>query len=212
MKNQFVTGLIMILPLTITIIFVIFLINFLTNPFLSFVSQGLIHFELISPTHPYLIHYASRVLILVFLFGFTLFLGILGSWFFQKYLIAISDYIFHRIPFINKIYRACQDVVHTLLTTKSESFKQVVMVPYPHVGSLSLGLVAQNTLPEGTDAIFKDKVAVLVPGAPNPTVGFVLLYDRSQIKNIDMKIDDAIKSIVSCGAILADISLTTEKK
>jgi uncharacterized membrane protein len=205
MKKHFMTGLIMILPLTITAIIAIFLINFLTNPFIGSVKRGLIYYDLIGIHHPYLLLYASKVLVLLFLFGFTLFLGLLGRFFLQHYIINLTDSIFTRIPFVNKVYRACQEVVHTLFATKSNSFQQVVLVPYPHSGCLSIGFMAQKALPEGTDKKFEECLPVLVPGTPNPTVGFVLLYPRKDIIPIDMAVEDALKCIVSCGIMLADI-------
>lgn len=201
MKNRFFTGLILILPLTITIIIVMFLINLLTNPFLGVVSNILIHYGLVSESSPTLAAHLSKVFILLFLFCFTLLFGFLGRIYLQHHLIELTNLIFHRIPLVNRIYKICQEIVHTLFTPQSKNFQKVVMVPFPSQASRSIGLISCDQLAPGSDEKLADYVAVLVPGTPNPTVGLILLYKKEQLVHIDIKPEDALKCIVSCGII-----------
>lgn len=201
------TGFILILPLAITIILVLFLINFLTKPFQGPVQSALVYYDILDVNSTFLLKYFSKFLILAFLFALTLLLGVVGRWFLQHYLIGLSDLIFHRIPLVNKVYRACREMVHTLFTPASTSFQQVVMVPFPHPDASSVGLISQSELPVGSHERLKDYTVVLVPGTPNPTMGLVLLYPKDRVQHVDMKVEDALKCIVSCGVILSNFSL-----
>lgn len=206
------TGLILILPLAITIILVLFLVNFLTKPFVGSVQSALSYYGFIDAKSKILLLYVSKLFVLIGLFLLTLVLGIIGRWFLQHYLIGLSDLIFHKIPFVNKVYRTCREIVHTLFTPSSKIFQQVVVVPFPHGKSMSIGLISQQKLPEGSFEKLKDYATVLVPGTPNPTMGLVLLYPRNKIQNVDMSVEDALKCIVSCGIILSDFKTQPDQE
>jgi uncharacterized membrane protein len=78
------------------------------------------------------------------------------------------------------------------------------MVPFPRPDVFVLGLIARSSPPMCANAAKEDLVSVLVPTTPNPTTGFLLMYKRSELINIDMRPEDAIKYIVSCGVIIPD--------
>lgn len=206
-KKYFITGLVILLPLAVTIAIIGFLINFLTKPFVEVVSSfvqshGVINSNFLFLSSEQLIRYGSQVLILLLLFFFTVFLGMVTRWFFIKSLLTFSDKILHRIPIVNTVYKTTQDIIKTLFVTDKKSFKQVVMVPFPHPGVYVLGLIAREAPPNCSEKAGKELVSVLVPTTPNPTTGFLLMFSRDQIINVDMKPEDAIKFIVSCGVIL----------
>ena len=210
MKKLFMTGLVLILPLAITIIILMFLVNFFTAPFLVFVESPLIYFDLISIKHPVLLAYVGKIVILVFLICLIFFLGVAAQWYVQKHLIELTDFFFSQIPFVNKIYKTSRELVQTLFTSKTNSFKQVVLVPYPNHDSQAIGLVAQENLPEGSDPEIEDLVPIYVLGSPNPTYGFVLLYRPKDLVYLDMSVKEAMKGVVSCGVILSDIKTSNK--
>lgn len=207
MKKYFVTGLVILLPLALTLVIVLFLINFLTVPFVGIVQSILNYYGLIDEGFLFLSAYqvqymVSQALILVSIFFFTAFLGFLARQFFFHYLIKSWDYILHRIPFISSVYKTCQDVINTILTSDTKSFKQVVLVPFPNPESHSVGLVTRDTLPGLPKDFGRDLVAVFVPTTPNPTSGYLILYDEKDLTYLDMKVEEALKYIISCGVIL----------
>jgi len=101
MKKYFITGLVILLPLTLTVLIVAFVVNFLTKPFMGLVikilSQTRIH-----QFHPHMLKYGSQIIILLGLFVLTIILGIFARWFIFKALIKCSDKILHKIPLVNK--------------------------------------------------------------------------------------------------------------
>ncbi|NGX28559.1 MAG: hypothetical protein K940chlam1_00741 [Candidatus Anoxychlamydiales bacterium] len=207
MKKYFITGLVILLPLTLTILIVAFVVNFLTKPFMGLVVKILtqtrvqqIHTHILSSEQ--VIRYGSQIIILIGLFLFTLVLGIFARWFIFKALIKISDKVLHKIPLVNKVYKTTQEIVKTLFITDKDSFKQVVMAPFPYKGLYSLGLVSRPSPETCSNAVNEELISVFVPTTPNPTTGFLLLFKKDDLIYLDMKTEDAIKYIVSCGVIV----------
>jgi uncharacterized membrane protein len=205
-KKNFLTGLAILLPIALTFWVVFFLINLLTAPFIGIVESLLIKIELSEHTHFLLtskkaLLFVSRLIILVVLFCIAILAGFLARVFFINYFFRFGDYLIHRIPFVNKIYKASQDIVHTLFGSEGTSFSHVVLVPFPHPKAFSLGLITKQEMPTASDPDQKEKVSLFLPGTPNPTMGFMLLFKRSEIVYLDMKADEALKFVISCGVL-----------
>lgn len=205
MKKTFITGLVILLPLAVTLAVVIFIFNLLTDPFAGFVSHILDRYDLLETdfffaTGREIQFFFSKVLILIFLFFFTVLLGAIARYFFFRYLMRLWDYMIHKIPLVRSIYKVSQDVIHTIFTADTKSFKQVVMVPFPHENTFSVGLVTQDQMQSFMDDE-SDRVAVFVPTTPNPTSGFLMVFDRKDVIYLDMKVEEAFKYIISCGVI-----------
>jgi uncharacterized membrane protein len=209
MKKHFITGLVILLPLVVTIAVVIFLVNFLTQPFIGVVSAVLTKLNIINKgflflTPDQLLRYGSKVIILILLFLFTVGLGMITRLFLINTLFRMGDYILHRIPIVNTVYKTTQDIIRTLFVSDKNSFKQVVMVPFPRPDVFVLGLISRESPAICSAAAKEDLVSVLVPTTPNPTTGFLLMYKREDLIIIDMKPEEAIKYIVSCGVIIPE--------
>lgn len=206
MKKYFITGLVILLPLAVTIAIVVFIVNFLTKPFIGVVSTflkdlNLLHKGFLFMSPDQVVLYGSKLLILLCLFLFTLLLGMFARWFFFKSLLTLSDKILHRIPLINKVYKTTQEIIKTIFVTDKSSFKQVVMVPFPKPGTYVMGLVSRESPKVCSEKAGEEMFSVLVPTTPNPTTGFLLMYKKSELIFLDLKPEHAIKYIVSCGVI-----------
>lgn len=209
MKKHFITGLVILLPLVVTIAVVIFLVNFLTQPFVGIVSGALAKLNIVNHGFLFLspeklLVYSSKFIILILLFACTVLLGIVARWFFINTLFRLGDRILHRIPVVNTVYKTTQDIINTLFVSDKNSFKQVVMVPFPRADVFVLGLIARDSPKICSQAAGNDLVSVFVPTTPNPTTGFLLMFKHADLIPIDMKPEDAVKYIVSCGVIIPD--------
>ena len=216
MKKYFITGLVILLPVAVTIAILAFVINLLTAPFIGVVSSFLSHFHIVN--HGFLffspeqtLKYGSQILILLLLFAITIFLGMITRWFFITTLFKIGDRILHRIPLVNTVYKTTQDIIKTLFVSDKDSFKQVVMVPFPREDTFTLGLISRESPTSCSSAVQEDLISVLIPTTPNPTTGFLLMCKRKDLILLDMSPEDAIKYIVSCGVIVPE-SLVPLKK
>jgi uncharacterized membrane protein len=206
MKKDFITGLVILLPVAVTFFVLGFLIDLFTDPFLNFTEGVLHHYRLLDK--PFFIFSAdqvllfwSRLFILLFLAALTLLTGFITHLFFLDYLFTQSSKFINRIPIINRIYRTAQDGVNALFNRDKDSHTKVVLVPYPHQKAYCIGMMPHQSLNPDSDASYLDKVSVFVPGAPNPSMGFMLIYQRDQVKILDMTVEEALKFIVSCGAM-----------
>jgi uncharacterized membrane protein len=217
MKKHFITGLVILLPLVVTIAVVIFLVNFLTQPFIGMVSPILAKLHIINRGFLFLkpeqlMQYSAKLIILILLFLFTVGLGMITRWFLINALFRIGDRILQRIPIVNTVYKTTQDIIRTLLASDKKSFQQVVMVPFPRPDVFVLGLISRESPKLCSEAAGQDLVSVLVPTTPNPTTGFLLMYKREDLIIIDMKPEAAIKYIVSCGVIVPEPPAPTVSK
>lgn len=214
MKKYFLTGLIILLPLAVTIAVLVFLINFLTQPFVGMVSAVLSKMNLLNRnflflSSEHLVRYTSQIVILILLFLTTVLLGAITRWFIINSLFRLGDKIIHRIPIVNTVYKTTQDIIKTLFSKDKSSFKQVVMVPFPRDGVYVIGLVSRDAPEICSNSTNQDLVSVLVPTTPNPTTGFLLMYPRDQLLCVDMRPEDAIKYVVSCGVIIPPVKPST---
>lgn len=207
MKKHFITGLVILLPLVVTIMVLVFLINFLTQPFIGIVSSLLKQFDIINHgflflTPEQVIRHGSQAIILLLLFLLTVCLGMIARWFLINSFFKLGDRILQKVPIVNTVYKTTQDIIKTLFVSDKNSFKQVVMVAFPRPGSYVLGLIARESPTSCSQAAKSDLVSVLIPTTPNPTTGFLLMFKKEELIYLDMKPEDAIKYIVSCGVIV----------
>lgn len=213
MKKYFTSGLVIFLPILLTILIVAFVINILTNPFVGNIEAIFHHFNLLEGTYFFIdgddiIRFLSRFIVLIGLFGFIVFIGFVGKLFLIDYLFKLGYAVFHNIPYVNKIFKASQDVVHSLFSSESKSFSQVVFVPFPTAQTLSVGLVTKESLSVHSTDDSTEMIPVFVPGTPNPSVGFMLMFKKEQLIFVNMKIDEAIKFVVSCGVVMPNFMVT----
>ncbi len=203
MKKYFITGLILLLPAALTLSILSFLFNLLTEPFVGIVKEIFDHtghrFGFLFFSDEHVQKFLSQLIILSLLFLLTVGLGFLANWFFFHSLVRFWEYILIRIPFVSNIYQTSKEVIHNLFT-KSNSFKQVVMVPFPTSSGLTIGFITNDQVAITT----KDQqplIAVFVPTTPNPTSGFLMMCRSSDLVYLDMKVEDAFKYVISCGTI-----------
>lgn len=202
MRKYFITGLIILLPLAITIAVVGMIVNFLTQPFVGFASSFFENLSFYSK-HRALLKFVLQIILLFGIFFATVLLGFLARLMIFKSVLSIYDKVLHHIPIIKTVYKAAQQVMTTIFGSQSGSFKQVVMVPFPGYHTQCIGLVAGEapTACKGQEEESDPLITVFIPTTPNPTSGFLTLFKKSDITFLDMKIEDAFKYIISCGVL-----------
>lgn len=210
MKKSFITGIIILLPLTLTLAVLSFFFNLLTEPFLGVTKSLLGRYDLLGSSFLFFtpdqtLTVVSKLLILVLLFFFTLLLGYIARWFFIYYLIRLWEYLIHRIPFVSSIYKTFQDIIKTLFSTKSNAFKQVVLIPFPNQDSRAIGLVTCEAV-KGLNSS-EELTAVFIPTTPNPTSGFLVMMKKSAMTPLNMSVEEAFKYIISCGVINSEFAI-----
>ena len=185
-RNYFFAGVVVLIPLGITLYFTLFLIN---------ISSKILPKEL-NPNH-YLPYEIPGVEILISIFLIT-FIGWLSLSFIGKKLLEVFNNILKRIPFLRTVYSAISQMIETF-TKREEGQKNVVLVEYPRKGSWAVGFATKDNTGEINDKTKKNLVNVFIPTTPNPTSGFLLMFPKEEIIYLDMTFEEASKFIVSAG-------------
>ena len=205
-KKHLFTGFILLLPLVLTFWIISFLIDLLTTPFLDFTQKLLSLIGLQKGTsflflpEEFVLTLVSKVLIIVFLFVSITFVGVIARHFFFRSFMKIGDTFLRKIPVISGVYKTSQELINTIFS-ENRAFTRVVLVPYPHETSLAIGLVTRS------DPLLDNRISVFIPTTPNPTSGYLIFYKKEDVIMTDMKVDEALRFLVSCGVLLEDSSL-----
>ena len=185
-RNYFFAGVVVLIPLGITLYFTLFLIN---------ISSKILPKEL-NPNH-YLPYDIPGVEIIISILLIT-FIGWVSLSFIGKKLLEIFNNILKRIPFLRTVYSAISQMIETF-TKREEGKKNVVLVEYPRKGSWAVGFATKDNAGEITNKTKKNLVNVFIPTTPNPTSGFLLMFPKEEIIYLDMTFEEASKFIVSAG-------------
>src|SRR5690625_2609847 len=198
MKRHFITGLLIWIPLVITLWVLILLINTLEGVVPSFLSpQALVGIEV--PGFRILI-----VLVVVWLTGF------LGANFIGQAIVQRWEGILGRIPLVRSIYNSVQQVGDTVLAPDSQAFRQAVLLEYPRKGVWAIAFVPGEPGGEIASFLSNNHISVYVPTTPNPTSGFFLMLPCADVHSLNISVDAALKYVVSMGVVLPPESKPAE--
>ena len=190
MKRYFITGLLIWVPLVVTL----WVLDFL----FSTMDQSL---RLLPPEWrpEALFGYhipglgAIVTLLVVFLTGlFTA--NILG-----QRLVKFWEWLLSRIPVVKTIYSSVKQVSDTLLSGQGQAFRKALLVQYPREGSWIIAFQTGRPGGDVTNYLKGEYVSVYVPTTPNPTSGFFLMVPKNDVIELDMSVDEALKYIISMG-------------
>jgi len=186
LRNYFLTGIVVLVPIGITLYLTKFLIS---------ISSNLIPKE-INPNN-YLPFSIPGLEILLSVIIITIVGGLSLSFIGKKILQVVND-LFKKIPILRTIYSAIGQMAQTIVP-KKKSKKSVVLVEYPRKGSWAVGFATKDNKGEISKKTKKTLVNVFVPTTPNPTSGFLLMFPKEEIVYLDMSFEEASKFIVSAG-------------
>ena len=185
-RNYFITGVVVLIPIGFTL--------YLTKILIG-ISSNLIPKNL-NPNH-YLPFDIPGVEILISILLITLVGGVSLS-FFGKRILKLIDDLFQRIPFLRTVYSAIVQMTETF-SKKNDDTKSVVLVEYPRKGVWAVGFATKENTGEMADKTNKKLINVFVPTTPNPTSGFLLMFPIEDVIYLNMSFEEASKFIVSAG-------------
>ena len=137
------------------------------------------------------------VIVAIMLFFFT---GFVTRYLVGRQLIQYGEQIIQRIPLIRRVYRAVQQVRDVFISRGGAVFQRVCLVEYPREGMITVAFVTSHEQGVVQQETGKEMVAVFVPTTPNPTSGYLVYLPPSEVKEIDISVEEAMKLIVSGGA------------
>jgi uncharacterized membrane protein len=199
-RSNFVTGLVIVLPGVISIAVLVWLfgtISNITDTLLIFIPKSITHRNNGEGT---MYWYWSLVALLVAVLLISAAGRLARNYFGIKMIEWVERALMH-VPFLNKIYSATKQVNDALASGNKNSFKTVVLVQFPREGMYSVGFITSEQNDEVQAKTREKVVGVFVPTTPNPTSGFLIFVPETQVIKLEMSVADAIKYIVSLGAI-----------
>jgi uncharacterized membrane protein len=123
--------------------------------------------------------------------------NIFGQWWVRQW-----DRLLNRIPIVKSVYSSVKQVSDTLFSTNGNAFREAVLVQYPHQGSWTIAFVTGKPSGEVQAHLDGDHVSLYVPTTPNPTSGFFLIMPRANVRPLRMSVDEALKYIISMGVVV----------
>ena len=205
-RNIFITGLLITLPIALTYFILQFLFKNL-DALSPVFTQVLIDMGAPIPEG-----YRIPALGLVITLLIVLAVGWFTTNFFGKQMIHLGESLVEKIPFVRKIYKGSKQVVQSIAHADTTAFRKVVLLEFPRRGMLAIGFVTGSARGEVQEYTREDVLNVFVPTMPNPTSGFLVFAPPEDLTEIDMSIEDGIKYVVSGGIVdTAGLKLTDVK-
>lgn len=122
--------------------------------------------------------------------------NIFGQWSMRQW-----DRGMHKIPIVKSIYSSVKQVSDTLFSSSGNAFREAVLVQYPRAGSWTIAFVTGRPSGEVASHLGGELLSLYVPTTPNPTSGFFLMVARSDVVELRMSVDEALKYVISMGVV-----------
>ena len=201
MKKYLVAGLLVWLPLAITIWVLSWLLGSLDGIFAALLSatQAVLP-ESARAGLEQLRHVPGLgvlVMALVLLLTGVFAANIVGQWWLRQW-----DAVLGKIPIVKSIYSSVKQVSDTLFSSSGNAFREAVLVQYPRQGSWTIAFVTGRPGGEVARHLAGEYVSVYVPTTPNPTSGFFLMMPRTDVVPLKMSVDAALKYVISMGVVV----------
>lgn len=207
LKRSFITGLVVLMPLGVTFVVVKFLLEKVGQPASSLFFGSWSHLL----DRQWMEIIASVLSIFVVIAIITAF-GWLSKFVLGKAVLKLTENFIQNIPFISTVYNTVKQIVDTLGKNKQAVFQKVVLVHFPNKDMYSIGFLTSRSVGE-TQIKTKEVVCnVFIPTTPNPTSGFLVMVPEENIVILDMSVGDAIKLIISGGAVTPEFVQKDIKK
>lgn len=187
LKKTLLTGLILVLPLAVSL-WIVYLIFKKVDGIFRPIMDKLLGYHI-----PGLGFILTFILILI--------AGIIGANIIGKRLFAKFDNFMLRIPLIRILYKTTKQIIDAARLKEKFPFKQVGIVEYPRKGMFALGFLLSEIKGEVKEKTSQDLICFFIPTTPNPTSGMLIFVPEKDIIPVDMKIEEALKIIISAGIV-----------
>lgn len=196
MRKYFITGLLILVPLAITLWVLNLIIGTMDQSLLllpeSWRPEALFGFRI-----PGLGTILTLLIIFVTGLGTRNFIG--------RQVVSLWEGVLTRIPVVKSIYSSVKQVSDTLFSSSGNAFRKALLVQYPRQGSWTIAFLTGAPGGEVSHHLQGDYVSIYVPTTPNPTSGFFLMLPRADTIELDMSVDEALKYIVSMGVVAPEM-------
>ena len=200
LRQYFITGLLVWLPVGITAWVLLWLVGILDGIFLGVLSAAEAMIPGLGGLTDRLRHIPGLGVILVgiVVLGTGVFVAnMFGQWWLRQW-----ERLMHRIPVVRSIYSSVKQVSDTLFSGSGQAFSKALLIQYPRQGAWTIAFLTGKPGGEVARHLDGDYISVYVPTTPNPTSGFFLMVPRADIVELKMSVDEALKYIISMGVVV----------
>jgi uncharacterized membrane protein len=191
-KKYLITGLLIWIPLVITIWVLKLVVDAL--------DQSLLLLPVALRTEHWLgIHIPGLGAILTIAIVFVT--GVFARNFFGARLVELWHDVLHRIPVVNSIYSSVKQISDTLFSSSGQAFRKALLVQWPRQGMWTIAFLTGAPGGEVLGHVPEDCVSVYVPTTPNPTGGYFVIVPRKDVIELEMTVDQALKYVISMGVV-----------
>ena len=194
LRSNIITGVLLIIPLFVTVLIIVQLFQWIDS-----VLPAILGIQM--PP-------GLGILISIVIAYFA---GLTAKNYFGRKLIAIGNSIIGGIPFLNKIYLTIQQIVDMVSTNKKQLFERAVLIEFPKKNSYSIAFVTSEANTKFSLKVGQKLLAVFVPTTPNPTSGYLLYVAESEVVEINIPVESAVKLVVSAGLLGADHAMALKE-
>ena len=192
LKNVFLTGLAVIVPVGLTLYILVFLIGMMDG-LLTFIPQKY------HPTALIGFHVPGLGIIITVLLIF--FCGLMTKSILGNKIVIYGEALLDKIPFVRSIHMAIKKIVDSMVFYRRRGFKKVVLVEFPRRGAYAIAFMTGMPGDEINKKAGQRCVSVYVPTTPNPTSGYFILFPEADVIQLDMSVEEAFTLIISCGIV-----------
>ena len=202
-RNSFLTGLVVIAPVALTIWLIWSVIGWIDGFVLPFIPNLYHPDNILNTFFGQDVAINIRGLGVVVFLLFTTFVGWIAKGFLGRSLIRVGENLVRRMPVVRSIYSGVKQIAETVFAQSDRSFEKACLIEYPRKGIWAVGFISTEAKGEVKYKAKSnsDLLSVFVPTTPNPTSGFMLFFPRNDVIELEMSIEDAAKLVISAGLV-----------
>ncbi len=196
-RANFITGMVIVVPIVLTFWVLYFIIDKLNALFLQPVVKILENWAPAEGLESF-----TKVLIFIFLLSLVTVIGFATRILILRNFFAFGESVLYRVPMINTVYRTIKEISGAFWMHKASIFQRVVLIEYPRKGLYSLAFVTSETEGEVQEKTHHRVLSLFVPTSPNPTSGMMIMIPENDAINLGMTVTEGMKMVISGGAIV----------
>lgn len=196
LRGRFFAGMFIALPVVVTFLILQFLISEIDKRVVPLLPAAL-------KPETYL-NYAVPGFGLIVLVVFLTVLGGIATNLIGRSVISLTDRILTRVPFVRSVYSAFKQLVEVFASNNTEQFSECVLIEYPKKGTWCLGFLSSPAKGEVRSVLGPAFIGVFVPTTPNPTSGFLMYVESSEVVRLNMTVEEGAKMILSAGLVVPE--------
>ncbi len=197
-RNNFISGALVLIPVTIIVWLSVFLLNVLGG------VRNILP-NSISDSSNYLVRLSSSLFVLIFIVLFVTIVGWLSRKIIGKQLIKFVEEAIAKIPVLRSAYKAIKQLID-IFSGKSDQFKAVCLVEFPRKGVLTYGFITGETV------LAEKKCYYVFVSFTPPTSGFTILVEQTDVIRVDTSVEEAFKTILSMGVLSSKTNIQSNDK